>query len=104
MLPLFSSQTSLVSGLVEHECPRCHREVELPLGALCRICRGEIEKRASKVALIGSGVSTALVAAYVVTRLPAGETMARNVGIGAIVVWFLLSNTTVKRIMRQWTR
>ena len=36
-------------GLVEHECPRCHRAVELPLGELCGTCRGEIERRAVKL-------------------------------------------------------
>ncbi len=104
MLPLFSSPTPFANGLVEHECPRCHREVELPLGALCGICRGEIDRRANRVSLVVSGVSTALVAVYVVLRMPEGNQMARNVGLAGILVWFVLSHTMVRRLMRQWMR
>ena len=104
MLPLFSSPTPFASGLVEHACPRCQREVELPLGALCRICRREIDKRASRVGLLVSGITTAAVAAYVFLRMPEENQMARNVGLAGILVWFVLVHTTVRRVMREWTR
>jgi len=102
MLPLFNSRKPFANGLAEHQCPRCHREVELPLGQLCRQCRAEIERRAARIGHIVSLTSTAAVAVYVFARMAPGDTLGRNVGIAGIVVWFILSNMVVRRIVREW--
>ena len=98
-----SSRRPLLAGLIEHECPRCHREVELPMGDLCAACLGEIERRARRVANLVALASTAVVAVYIVVRMPATE-QARLVGVTAVVAWFVLSNMVVRRVMRQWTK
>ena len=103
MLQRWNSPTLSLSGLVEHECPRCHREVELPLGALCPTCRTEIDRRARRVSRIVSLASTAVVAVYVYFRMPDNE-QARLVGIAGVVIWLILSNVTVRRVMREWKR
>ncbi len=74
MLRRWSSQTPLVAGLVEHECPRCHRPVELPLGQLCKTCLTTIDKRARIVGMVG------------------------------VLIWYVLSNVIVRRVMGQWQR
>ena len=102
MLPLFNSRKPFASGLVEHECPRCHREVELPLGQLCRQCRAEIDRKAARAGYLVALISTAAVAVYVLRQLVPGDTLGRNVSIAGIVVWFILSNMVVRRIVREW--
>lgn|GEM_PF-1505369 len=113
MLPLWNSQRPLLGDLREHQCPRCHQEVELPLGELCRSCRRALERRAARVANLVSMVSTAVVATYIVLRLrhiratPDGMIdlrTARMVGVASIVVWFALSNAVTRRVMRHWMR
>ena len=103
MLQRWNLPTPSLSGLVEHECPRCHREVELPLGALCSSCRIDIERRARRVARIVSLASTAVVGFYVFLRMPDNE-QARLVAIAGVLVWLILSNVTVRRVMREWKR
>lgn len=100
MLRRRSSPTPLVGGLTEHECPRCHRPVELPLGALCRDCRSEIEARAARVARWVGGVSTVLLVLYVLPRLPADSRGRLVVAVG-VAVWYLLSNLVVRRAARE---
>ncbi len=100
MLRRWDSPTPFAGGLVEHECPRCHRAVELPFGQLCRACRDEIDRRAARLATIISLASTALLAGYVTLRMPP-DPLARQVGIMAIVVWFAISNLVVRRAVRE---
>lgn len=89
-------------GLVEHECPRCRRPVELPLGALCDVCRREIDARASRLARLVAGVTTAMLALYVWWRLPADPMRMQQVvgGIG-VVAWYLLTYLVVRRSSRE---
>jgi endogenous inhibitor of DNA gyrase (YacG/DUF329 family) len=100
MLRRLSSPTPFVGGLVEHHCPRCGREVLLPLGALCSECRAQIERKARKLGRWASGISTILLGLYVVLRLPA-EPYARLVSAIGVVIWYLLSNLVVRRAARE---
>lgn len=103
MLPRWNSQTPLGGVLVEHECPRCHREVELPLGQLCSACTAAIELRARKVARIVAVLSTVAFGVYIFVPFPADE-RARLVGTAGILIWYVLSNLVVRRVLRQWRR
>ncbi len=103
MLQRWNSRTPLVGSLIEHECPRCHQEVELPLGALCESCRYEIDRRARKAARPVALVSTLAVGLYVFIRVPA-DGRARLVGAAAVVIWYILTNLVVRRVMIQWER
>ncbi|HEX9692775.1 MAG TPA: hypothetical protein VGA22_11805 [Gemmatimonadales bacterium] len=87
--------------MVEHECPRCHREIELPLGELCPDCRREIERRAARVARVVAMVTTLALAVYIGIRVPADPT-ARLVGGAAVAVWYLLTNLVVRRLLREY--
>jgi hypothetical protein len=87
--------------LVEHECPRCHREVTLPFGELCDACRTELATRARRIARWVALGSTVLVALYVLWRVPAQPTL-RLMGAVAIVVWYLLSRRVAYRVAREW--
>ena len=100
MLRRWSSPTPFVGGLTEHECPRCHRPVQLPMGALCRDCRAEIEARAARLARWVSGGSTALLVLYVLARLPSDSRGRLVVAVG-VAVWYLLSNLVVRRAARE---
>jgi uncharacterized protein (DUF983 family) len=103
MLRLWSSQTPFVAGLVEHECPRCHRGVELPLGQLCKTCLTNIDKRARKAARIVATLSTLAVGLYIFTPVPTDERV-RIVGLVGVLIWYILSNIVVRRVMGQWQR
>jgi len=103
MLRPWTSPTPSVGGFVEHECPRCHREVELPLGALCRQCQREIKRRAFRVATAVAAASTAIVALYTQGRI-ADDPTQRLVAVIGVIAWFLLSHTVVRRAMEQWHR
>ena len=94
------SQTPLVAGLLEHECPRCHRPVELPFGAMCQGCREQIERRARRLAHIVALVTTAALAAYVILRLPA-DRQGRLMSALAVVVWYVLVKLVVQRSARE---
>ncbi len=103
MLRRWSSQTPLVAGLVEHECARCHRPVELPLGQLCKTCLTNIDRRARKVARLVATLSTLAVGLYIFIPVPADE-RARIVGMVGVLIWYTLSNIVVRRVMSQWQR
>ncbi len=103
MLRPWSSQTPLNAGLVEHECPRCHRAVELALGQLCGTCRREVEQRARRAARIVAVLSTAAMGLYVFVPFPTDDRV-RLVGIMGVAIWYVLSNLVVRRVMRQWQR
>ena len=103
MLRRWSSQTPLVAGLVEHECPRCHHPVELPLGELCEACLKHIAKRARKAARLVATLSTLAVGLYVLIPFPTDERV-RIVGLVGVLIWYTLSNIVVRRVMSQWQR
>ena len=87
----------MFGGLVEHECPRCHRPVELPLGDICGVCQGDIARRANRVARLVAMVSTAGVGVYVLVRVPPDPT-ARAVSGASVAAWYVLTYMIVKRI------
>ena len=103
MLRRWSSQTPLVTGLVEHECPRCHRPVELPLGQLCKTCLTNIDRRGRKAARLVATLSTLAVGLYIFIPVPTDE-RARIVGMVGVLIWYTLSNIVVRRVMSQWQR
>jgi len=103
MLRRTSSPTPSFGGLRERECPRCHREVDLPLGALCETCEREIRWRAARVARWVSLGTTVAFGAYVIAVLPQVQS-ARLVGAAATVVWFVVSRRVAERIAREWFR
>ena len=94
------SQTPLVAGLVEHECPRCHAAVQLPFGTLCRTCRDQIERRARRLGHLAALVTTAVLAAYALIRMPA-DPRARMMTALAVAVWYVLVRLTVQRAARE---
>ncbi len=103
MLRRLSSQTPLVAGLVEHECPRCHRPVELPLGQLCKTCLTTIDKRARRTARLVAALSSLAMGLYVFIPVPPDERV-RIVGMVGVLIWYVLSNMVVRRAMSQWQR
>ncbi len=100
MLRNLSSRPPLSGILVEHECPRCGAEVELPLGELCSECWQGIELRAKKISRIVAITSTLGWAAYVYVRMPDNST-ARLVGLSSVVAWYIITGLVTKRIMRE---
>jgi len=90
-------------GLVERECPRCHRAVELPLGDLCPVCRADIDRRARKLANRVALGTTALLAVYVLWRVPE-HPVARLVSGMSVGIWFVLTNLVVRRAVRELTK
>lgn len=103
MLPRWNSRSPLATALRERECPRCHREVDLPLGALCQICVRAIQARSRRVARVVAAVSAAGLALYALTPPPATE-RERAIAIAAVLVWYVLSYVVVRRVMDQWVR
>ena len=94
------SQTPLVAGLVEHECPRCHAAVQLPFGTLCRPCRDQIERRARRLGHLAALVTTAALAAYALIRMPA-DPRARMMTALAVAAWDGLGRLTGQRAGRE---
>lgn len=103
MLRPENSPTPSFGGLVEHECPRCGREVELPFGARCRACVREVDARARRLARRVALVTTALLGAYILWRMPPDPT-ARLVGAVAVVAWYILTRLIVTRTLREFLR
>lgn len=95
------SRTPSFGGLIEHECPRCGREVELPFGALCRECLQQIERRARRLGRRVALVTTAVLGTYLILRLPPDPT-ARLVGAAAVLAWYVLTRSIVTRTARQF--
>ena len=98
-----NSQKPFFGAFVERECPRCHREVELPLGELCGTCRQAIARRAARIARLVAAITTVAVALYVVTAMPVDRT-ARMVGAMAVVSWYIIVNLVMRRILTQHLR
>ncbi len=103
MLRRSSSLPPSLGGLVEHECPRCGRAVELPLGEICDECESRIQRRAGRVARWVALGTTALVTLYVILQMPPDRT-ARIVGVMAIGIWYILTYRITTRVMREWLR
>ncbi len=95
-----NSRKPFFGVLVEKECPRCRRQVELPLGELCRQCRQDIARRAGRIARIVAAVTTAGVALYVVFGMPRDPT-SRMVGAMSVIAWYILVNLVVRRVLTQ---
>ena len=85
---------------VGHECPRCHKEVELPLGAICPDCKEAIKQRARKVSRYVAIGTTIPFAAYVYIRLPEDSTL-RLVGLSSVVAWYIITGLVTKRILME---
>ena len=95
-----SSQTPLLGALVEHECPRCGREVELPLGELCSECRSGIERRARLISRWVALTTTVILIVYLYLRMP-NDLTARWVGVSAAIAWYVIVGLVTKRILRE---
>ncbi len=102
MAPLgpLSSQRPLSGILIEHECPRCGREVELPCGEICSHCTREIEVRARKIGRIVALSTTIALAVYILLRMPDQPT-ARMVGGASILAWYVLTGLVTRRVLRE---
>jgi hypothetical protein len=96
----WSSPTPLLGVWREKECPRCHRPVDLPFGAVCRECRQEIERRARRLGHLVAAATTALLVVYVLLRLPP-DPRGRLVSAMAVAIWYLLSGMVVRRAARE---
>ncbi len=101
MLRPWNSQTPFVGVLTEHECPRCHQPVKLPLGQLCAVCQRSIERQAGRIARWVALGSTVLLALYLLVRLPEDPT-ARLVAAASVGIWYLLTHLVAKRIARTY--
>ncbi len=86
-------------GLIEHECPRCHKEVALAFGTICSECSASIEKRAARAGRLIAGLSTIVMAAYVLVQMPSDNT-GLIIGAASVAVWYMLSYLVVKRVAR----
>ena len=91
-------------GLVEHECPRCHRAVELPLGMLCRSCREEIDRRSIRLGNRVALAATVLLAAWIYFFRHPADQAGRVVSGMAVAVTFVLVNIVVRRAVREMSR
>ncbi|MFQ6047194.1 MAG: hypothetical protein ACE5PT_12710 [Gemmatimonadales bacterium] len=79
--------------------------MDLPLGALCRQCLGEIERRAGAIARWTAAVTTVLVALYVWLRMPEGAAdVQRLVAVLGVVIWYALTFLVVKRVCREYLK
>ena len=83
-----------------HECPRCHKEVELPLGELCEDCKEAIMMRARRISRYVALGTTIPYAAYVYFRLPEDPTL-RFVGISTVVAWYIITGLVTKRFLME---
>ena len=88
----------LLGTAIEHECPRCHNEVELPLGELCQDCKAAIEMRARKISRYVALGTTVPFAIYVYFRLPEDPTL-RLLGVSTVVAWYIITGLVTKRIL-----
>jgi uncharacterized OB-fold protein len=95
-----SSQKPLLGSLIEHECPRCGREVELPLGEICAHCTRAIESRARKIGRLVALTTAVALAIYVYLRMPEDPT-ARMVGGASVLAWYILTGVVVRRVLRE---
>jgi hypothetical protein len=88
----------LMGTAVGHECPRCHKEMELPLGEICPDCEERIKQRARRISRYVAIGTTVPFAAYVYLRLPDDSTL-RLVGLSSVVAWYIITGLVTKRIL-----
>jgi len=55
------------------------------------------------MALWVSAPSTAVIALWTFAGIP-DDQQSRMIGLAGVVAWFLLTNTIVRRVMREWKR
>ena len=103
MLRRWNSRTPSFGALLEHECPRCHQSVELPLGEICGTCRRAIDARAARIARPIAMISTVALGAYVMLRVPRDPT-ARLVSGISVALWYLLTYLVARRILKEVLR
>jgi hypothetical protein len=75
----------------------------VPPGERCDNCRREISRRAARIARWVAMGSTAVLALYVVLRVPE-EPRARVVGAASVLIWYLLTSRMVRRIAQEWIK
>ena len=92
------NMSSLLGTAVGHECPRCHKEIDLPLGELCQDCKDQISLRARKISRYVAMWTTIPFAAYVYFRLPEDSTL-RLAGVGAVAAWYVIVGLVTKRFL-----
>ena len=90
----------LLGTAVGHECPRCHKEIDLPLGEHCQECKEAIKLRARKISRYVAIGTTLPFAAYVYVRLPDDSTL-RLVGLSSVVAWYIITGLVTKRILME---
>ena len=93
-------QGPLLGTAIGHECPRCHAEIELPLGDICHECKESIKQRARKISRLVAIGTTIPFAAYVYFRLPDDQTL-RLVGISTVVAWYIIVGLVTKRVLME---
>jgi hypothetical protein len=67
---------------------------------LCPSCRQQIDRKASRLGHIVSGLTTAALAVYAMIRLP-DDPRARLMVALAVAVWYVLVRLTVQRAARE---
>lgn len=96
-----NSRLPFFGVFTEDECPRCHRQIQLPLGEVCRECREDIALRAARIARLVAAGTTIMVAIYAMVVMPT-DSMSRMVGAMSVVVWYILVNLVVRRVLNQY--
>ena len=87
--------------LRERHCPRCGREVDLPLGALCDACRAEVARRARRIARRASLAAVGLFGVWALWNVPPDPHARLVAGVAALLIW-LLVRTIAFRTAREW--
>jgi hypothetical protein len=95
-----TNMSPLLGTAIGHECPRCHKEVDLKLGEICAECQEAIKYRARKISRYVALGTTLPFAAYVYLRLPDDSTL-RLVGISSVVAWYIITGLVTKRILME---
>ncbi len=103
MLRRWDLQTPLAGVLREHQCPRCRREVDLPLGQLCHDCLATVHRRATRIARRAALWSTALLGLYIYLQVPRNQA-ATMIAAAAAVAWYGLSYLVAKRIAKEFLK
>ena len=92
------------SGLPEVPCAKCGRRISgLPWGELCPECLADRKRRAGRLAGRISLAATALMAAYVVLRVPA-DPMARLYAAIAVLATYIITRRIVTRVAMEYLK
>ncbi|HXV87023.1 MAG TPA: hypothetical protein VD793_10000 [Gemmatimonadales bacterium] len=70
------------------------------MGARCRDCRQEIERKARRLGHLVAAGTTAVLAGYLLVRLPE-DPRGRLVSVMAVALWYLLTGMVVRRGARE---